>query len=117
MKLIAVYGTLKAGYHNHSLLKKAEFVGDFVTQPQYTMYSFGGFPAVGTHGNTPITTEIYRVTNEQLGKVYSLEGYTGNRGDADNWYDTVEIDTPFGNAEMFVMHDQLPNKVITSGIW
>lgn len=48
-----VYGTLKRGYFNNSQMvyDGAEFIGPYVTEPEFDLFSLGGFPAMvpGTH--------------------------------------------------------------------
>jgi Gamma-glutamyl cyclotransferase, AIG2-like len=42
---VFVYGTLKSGFPNHSLLKGCEFFGDAATVPTYKMIE-NGFPVM-----------------------------------------------------------------------
>lgn len=122
--LYATYGTLRKGYGNHRLLEgdRAEFLGTIQTPPNYTMYSLGGFPGVTEKGNTPITVEIYRTTDKSvMNSVNGLEGYTGIRNHERNWYDTCDIQTEWGVANMFTMNqieesDSKPD-VVETGDW
>lgn len=118
-QLLFCYGTLLSGFGNNRLLQKpgVEFLGEHTTEPGYTMVSCGGFPAVIPEGHTSIKGELYRVTDEEvLHNVYSLEGYTGTRGDRRNWYDGQILPTPFGDALMFIFHNNLNNRpIIKSG--
>lgn len=117
--LLAVYGTLKQGRGNHHHLKDSELLGEHVTSPDYTMHSMGGFPAVTLEGKTPITTEIYKVTDESvIRNINMLEGYTGQRDHPRNWYDTKTIETPFGKAEMYYFK-KAPERarIVENGIW
>lgn len=120
--LFAVYGTLKEKYGNHRILRNqdgVEFKGNFVTEPKYTMFSLGGFPAVCPEGKTSITCELYEVKNpEVISRVYSLEGYTGVQDHPNNWYDVEKIETPHGEASMFIFKDSPKNcSVVENGIW
>lgn len=120
--LLAVYGTLRAGCGNDHYLKhpSVELLGEAKTVPQFTMTSMGGFPVVKTEGNNSIQIEVYKVSDSSvLKKVDRLEGYTGIRDHKDNWYNTVDVETPFGKAKMYVMSpDRYPNlPVIESGDW
>ena len=114
---VAVYGTLKRGHGNHRVMGDSKFLGTHVTDPAYTMYSTGGFPIVCTHGDTAIHVEVFEVEKGNLQRIYSLEGYTGIRNHKDNWYNTVEIQTPYGQAEMFVMSETKHLTKIESGLW
>lgn len=92
---IFVYGTLKEGHYNHSLLEEigAEKVGDTVTEPAYTLVDLGSFPMVYRHGKAAIKGEVYKVTD--LAPVDHLEGYP-------NLYDRIQINTKYGKAWMYV---------------
>lgn len=115
--LIAVYGSLKQGFFNHSLLENSKFLGTFKTNPEYTMYSLYSFPAIIKGGNTSIHVEIYEIDLNTLKAIYILEGYSGIRNSPENWYDTLELDTPFGKAEMFYMKGKIKGLIIESGNW
>lgn len=118
-KLIAVYGTLKKGRGNHYHLRNARFVGKHTTPAKFTMYNLGGFPAITAEGKTPIKCEIYQIEDDNtLESVYRLEGYTGVRDHPENWYDTLSIDTPHGEAEIFYFKKPLKNTTtVPTGEW
>lgn len=115
--LLAVYGTLKKNYGNHVFLKNAKYLGTHITEPKYTMYSMGGFPTVTLEGNTPITLEIYSVDKETKKHINMLEGYTGKRNSDENWYDTTDVDTPWGTAEMYYFKNKPNNMIVPDGNW
>ena len=78
MPHVFVYGTLKRGYPNNSiLLRNAKFLGPAVSvQPVYKMET-QGFPAiweVGEAGNF-VRGELYEVSEEQLARCDNLEGH------------------------------------------
>lgn len=117
--LFFVYGTLKQGYGNNRLLQTAKFLGNAITPAEYTLYN-GGFPIVERGGETAIKGEVYETDDEQIIKrVYGLEGYSGKPHADDNWYDVDRIETPFGEAEMFVMDKGKSGRtnILTSGLW
>lgn len=117
-KLIAVYGTLKRKHGNHRVMGNSEFLGEHLTDPKFTMLSTGGFPIVITKGDTPIKIEVFKVPDEQINRINNLEGYLGTRGHPDNWYDTIDVETPYGLAEMFVMDENPHNlPIVASGEW
>ena len=122
--IFAVYGTLKSGFRFHSALKDSKFLGEFVTKPEYTMYSLSGgsFPAIVQTGDTPIQTELYEIEDHLIvDHLYGIEGYIGPEN-PNNLYDLKQIETPFGEANIFVFGNpkrlesyELP--VIKEGIW
>lgn len=117
-RIIAVYGTLKKGHHNHYLLRDSKLISKGKTKPCYTMYSAGGFPIVSTTGNTEIHVELYEINDESVSRnINRLEGYTGTPGDPNNWYDVTTVDVNGITAEMFVMHNVKNSPVVEGGNW
>ncbi|HOO33328.1 MAG TPA: gamma-glutamylcyclotransferase [Thermotogota bacterium] len=98
-RYIAVYGTLKKGFHNHRLLKEARFVGKGKTKGKYLLTTIAGnliepdkkgvepfqkfekkdleetpFPYVFENREQyPIEVELYEVTEKQLKACDRLE--------------------------------------------
>lgn len=116
-KLLAVYGTLKRKKGNSYLLNSATYLGTHVTEPKYTMHSMGGFPAVTLEGKTPITIEVYEVDEQTAQNINMLEGYTGQRNHPRNWYDVTDVETPYGNAEMYYFKQVPNNNIVKDGNW
>ncbi len=119
--LFFVYGTLKKGYGNHNFhLGGSKFLGEFTTEPKYTLFD-GGFPVVERGGETAIQGELYLCENErQISSTFQLEGCPSQtQGDKNNWYDFDKIQTPHGEAIIFVMNKNKSgrNKILKSGIW
>ena len=111
-KLVAVYGSLRAGLHNHCVLNGAEKVGN-TSISGYDMFSLGGFPYV-LRGDGKITIEVYNVTNDNtLDDLDCLEGYP-------TFYDRDDaVATEFGTASMYFMHNHYTagNPAVESGDW
>ena len=89
---VFVYGSLKRGHGNNSLLvrSKAEFLGyDSVSGP-LSMFSMGGFPGVATDskikGAPSIFGQVYRVPGPGLDALDALEGHP-------RWYKRVQMVT------------------------
>lgn len=119
MKLLAVYGTLKSGFSNHFYLNNSKKLGKFKTTPEFTMFSLGPFPGVIPSGNTSITCEVYEINDENtIKRINRLEGHNG-RKNPNNFYDTIDINTPWGMAEMFILNEQYVGNrlVVESGDW
>jgi gamma-glutamylcyclotransferase (GGCT)/AIG2-like uncharacterized protein YtfP len=118
--LFFVYGTLMSGYGNNVLLQKAELLGEHETDADFTMHSLGGFPCVTLDGKTSIKGEVYATTDENIiQNVYRLEGFSGTKNSRNNWYDMVDVETPYGTAGMFVMlspkYKEAP--IVPTGSW
>jgi gamma-glutamylcyclotransferase (GGCT)/AIG2-like uncharacterized protein YtfP len=110
--LVFVYGSLKKGFYNHSLLKESTLVGPAVTAPEFTMYDLGSFPAITHEGTTSIKGEVYDVKERTLADLDRLEGHPF-------FYRRMEIDTPYGIAWIYIMphKDFSDTDVIAGGEW
>lgn len=109
---IAVYGTLRKGFGNHSLLanKDTEYLGRCKTEPKFTMKSLGMFPGVYENGGTSITVEVYKINDDVFKRVDGLEGFP-------TFYDRQEINTEFGKAWMYFLKGKTNHPIVTSGDW
>lgn len=118
--LLFVYGTLKKGKHNNHILQNSELLGEFRTERKYTLFD-GGFPIVERSGNDSIEGELYLCNDENvISNVFNLEGCESQiQGDPESWYDYDKIDTPHGEAIMFVMNkgESQRTLILKSGVW
>lgn len=116
MKKIAVYGSLRRSLGNHSLISNSQFLGEFKTPPEYSLYSLGGFPGLKKEGQTSITMEVYEVDDETASRVDTLEGYSEGR--PATFYDKEDIETPWGTASVYIYVPEVrPNSFVESGDW
>lgn len=99
-KLLFVYGSLRQGLGNHHFLRdeNVSYLGNFVTEPEWTMYSLGGFPALVDEGTTAITGELYAVPEAVYASIERLEGYP-------TFYQRKSLTTPHGEAEVYYITD------------
>ncbi len=109
--LLFVYGTLRRGESNGHLLERSEYLGKHTTDPIYTMFSFGPYPAIVAGGATAITGEVYAVDAATLARLDRFEEYPEE-------YMRNHIATPFGMAWVYV-YRLLPKgaSLIISGDW
>lgn len=76
---VFVYGTLKKGKHNHTLMEDSSFVGEGVTSETFFMWDVG-FPHVfedkvyDCQPHAPVRGEVYSVNDEVLRNLDWLEG-------------------------------------------
>lgn len=125
--LVCVYGTLRVNNGNwrHYLYNKSDHLGTFKTEPKFTIYGRGmGFPYVSDSGTTAVVCDVFGVyTKQSLEMIDSLEGCHYPAGDSRNtFYDCMEIETPYGSAKMYVIHEDKAkrldqSKIIQSGDW
>ena len=105
--LLFVYGTLKTGYSNNDILSVGEFLGNHLTEPSYTMYDLGLFPAITLNGNTAIHGEVWSLPD--LGLTDFIEGYP-------KFYDRTMIPTKFGDAWVYYL-PSANGDIIETGKW
>ena len=110
---VFVYGTLKKDRGNHRTMDRARgrFIGEWKTDPVWTMYHLGGFPAIVPDGHTSIKGEVYEV--DSLEPLDALEGYP-------NFYNRVLIDTQYGPAWVYFIPSEsfkANRNIIQSGEW
>lgn len=105
-KLIAVYGTLRKGYGNHSYLGGAKFIGSGKTFDKYRMTS-SGIPFLlqgkNAKGANNVRVEVYSVSEYQLKSIDRLEGHP-------TWYKREKIGVRLDNgiiigAETYIIND------------
>ncbi len=75
-----VYGSLKRGFANHYVLRKAEFVAECRTAPYYRLFDLGAYPALATDGTTAVTGELYLYPTEHFSELDTFEGSQYRRG-------------------------------------
>ncbi|KII77378.1 gamma-glutamylcyclotransferase family protein [Vibrio renipiscarius] len=108
--LIFVYGTLRENQSNHHFLAGAEFLGMYKTQPEYTLYDLGAYPAV-VKGSDVVFGELYLVDDATLVQLDRLE-------DVPIEYRREQLETPFGRAWIYLYQDAARLDVIlSSGDW
>lgn len=122
--LVAVYGSLLTGLHNHSVMEYAEGVllGEDETDPHFKMVSLGSFPGLfeveeGKGDNIKI--EVYKVPENGLkGPLDRLEGYT--EGNKYSMYIRKLIQTKFGRAWIYLYNEEFIEEdytLVNGGDW
>lgn len=121
-KYYFVYGTLKEGYSNHSILNTSKKVAEVTTDPKFTMISLGAFPGLLNGGDTAIKGELYEVTSEEVERrLDALEGYRPGNSTG-NLYNKETIRLDGKDAYIYIFNrsftnqSELSNK-ITTGEW
>lgn len=104
--LIAVYGTLRKGYGNHSYLSGAKFIGSGQTFDKYRMTG-AGIPFLlqgkNVEGSNNVRVEVYSVDDWKLKSIDRLEGHP-------TWYKREKIGIRLDNgivigAESYIIND------------
>lgn len=110
MHKVFVYGTLKRGFPNASILEYCEFISNAVVRG--LMRSLGPFPAVSLHGDNQIKGEIYAVDDATMAHLDRLEGVP-------SFYQRDKVETSAGPAWIYTIDDQKINQhpIIKGGNW
>lgn len=89
-QLVAVYGSLKRGYHNHIYLSESELIAtDRIGG--FDMFSLGSYPMV-VEGTGEIDVEVYKVSPDTFARLDRLEGYP-------DFYDRTKVSVKVNNQE------------------
>lgn len=118
-KLIAVYGSLRKGMHNNYILGESKYIGNFNSEPSFSMYSVrGDYPAVIKEGSTSISIEIFEANENIQQKLDRLEGYDKDLDEKYNYYNKEVIETPYGDAFIYYFNSDLSDfEKVDSGDW
>lgn len=123
--LLAVYGFLRKDLPNNHELSEGVFIGSFETLPEYTLYDVDGFACLDNEGNFSIKMEIYEVEKSTFWALEWNNNLEGNILDVLNnkeLYKLKTIDTPFGNAYVFLSDENVVNFkkegiIVENGDW
>lgn len=102
MANVFVYGTLRKGESNASLLKNAQCIAE-QAWTNGILYDTGfGYPAVKKSANGRVFGELYKVTEQELERLDQLEGYVP--GGENNLYERIKMPvfTDRGETEAYV---------------
>ncbi|TNF89380.1 MAG: gamma-glutamylcyclotransferase [Gammaproteobacteria bacterium] len=111
MNRVFVYGTLKRGQRNAHFMHGARYLGQHLTSKIFSMYEFGGFPAVCERGRHAISGEVYQVDDHHFRRLDDLEWYP-------HFYQRIEIPTNWGHAWMYIVKFRLClDKKQVPGTW
>lgn len=84
---VFVYGTLRQGEVNHSLLKQAKCLARQAWTNGVLYDTTCGYPAMVRDNEERVYGEVYEISEDQLRRLDELEGYTGNQ--TEDLYDRV----------------------------
>lgn len=103
--ILAVYGSLKKGKHNHRWLNDAPMLGE--SKVRGTMYLVhGSYPVIMDDGDSEYVAEVYDVDEYTYAHISAIEEACG--------YSARDLETEYGTAKVFYGTD-LFNKQIESG--
>ena len=119
-QLVAVYGSLRKGFGNHSVMERAggEYFFTGKTKENYDLHDLGYFPSVSKAHNTngtPVVVEVFAVDEGGLkGPLDTLEGFP----DFYNRSLTKVVDEEGKEFDVWLYHiDRANGPVVRSGDW
>ena len=110
---IFVYGSLRSGGINHSLLGSSTLVRRARTESRFELVSLGPFPALVRGGETAVVGEVYEVDRRTLAELDALEG-------CPDFYRRERVRLDDGEAVLayLLAHEQVENMPrIPDGDW
>lgn len=121
---VAVYGSLMSGLYNYDnyLKGKSELLGQFQTEPIFTLIDMKNFPGLLPDGKTSITMEVFDIDDIVLSDLDGLEGYRVDNPE-DSYYIRKLMETPYGEAYYYEFNKKIygdkkeENPIVKSGNW
>ncbi len=109
--LVFVYGSLRRGERHAHLLAGERYIGAHKTEPRYTMFSLGDWPAIMVGGDVAIVGDVFRVDRPELGHLDEFERLP-------HLFVRHRIPTPYGQAWVYVFRRRPADAIIIpSGDW
>ncbi|MCB5162351.1 gamma-glutamylcyclotransferase family protein [Marinomonas algarum] len=117
-QIVAVYGTLREGLNDHTLLSTGRRIGmGWLTG--FSMHDLGGSPAiVPAHENTErIRVEWYKIPDTTLEELDRLEGYDPNNAETSVFL-RKRVFSPYGKGWIYVYNQPLKHApYMEAGDW
>ncbi|WP_315903228.1 gamma-glutamylcyclotransferase family protein [Photobacterium sp. TY1-4] len=112
MEKVFVYGTLRAGQSNHSLLRQTARLGRCQLPSGYRLYDFGDYPgAIRQPAGSVLVGEVYEVDSQTFAALDALEEYPAV-------YTRELVETAFGMAWIYLYVQSVAGlPVIAHGDW
>lgn len=107
---VFVYGTLMRGEAHHGRLEGAEFLGEHMTRPAYTMLHTGRYPGVVKGGYTAIRGEVYRLSPGTVARLDRFE-------DVPAEFFRARLATPWGRAWIYLYNRPGIRRKVKGGNW
>lgn len=110
--VVVVYGTLKRGCSNHSVMRDQSggvFLGEETIKGLRMQALHGGYPGVVLDDAHHVNTEVFEV--DSLEMLDWLEGYDPDQPEH-GLYNRVEISTSYGPALVYVYNGEMYGPII-----
>lgn len=114
ISLVAVYGSLRKGLHNHRVIRDSRFVSKGMVKG-FGMYSLGLYPALSRVGKkNDVVVEVYDVNSTTMERLDQLEGFP-------KYYNRKLAPVNVNGVEMvawiYYMEGELEKPFVEGGDW
>jgi gamma-glutamylaminecyclotransferase len=112
--ILFLYGTLKRGQRNHSLLRGQRFIGVAATEPRYRLYDLVCYPGMveDAANRLAVTGELWEVDAACLAELDALE-------DAPTLYvrQRIAVQGATGPVESYLYNQVIPSEARSGDSW
>jgi gamma-glutamylcyclotransferase (GGCT)/AIG2-like uncharacterized protein YtfP len=121
MNLVAVYGSLRKGMGNHSVMiaARGEYLGTHTIEG-FALHEYcKAFPCVTERSGHTTVVEVYEVDADGLQILDSLEGYEDGTSREESWfyYRATTSIPALGQVFIYIMPRYNEDNIITHGDW
>ena len=115
---VAVYGSLMKGLYNHKQLgDNPKYLGEFYSEPVFSLYAVSTYPGLKRNGSTSVRFEVYDISVDDIKNVDRLEGYYG-KNSSSNLYNKFVMNSPYGKVICYEYNKSInKDKLVESGNW
>lgn len=112
---VAVYGTLKHGESNHTLLSRSQFLGsDRISG--LALYHLGAYPGAVWEAGAQTEVEVYQVCGKTLQTLDKLEDFDPTRP-RQSLYLRKAVETRFGRTWLYLYNRPVNGKARLDTSW
>lgn len=110
-QLVFVYGSLRCGERYAYLLVGERYLGAHRTEPGYTMFSLGDWPAIMPGGDAAVVGDVFSISRPKLERLDAFERLP-------YLFVRRRIPTSYGEAWVYLFrHRPADALIIPSGDW
>ena len=110
INLLCVYDTMRKGYTRNHLVRSCNYVGEFISEPNYDLYFDSNNNTVRLiKGESCINFEVYEVTDDVLKTLNFI--YSSTKDLPVRLCNLNVIETPFGDALTYYNNVKISNPI------
>ena len=106
---VAIYGNLMSTYEKNSILVglKAKLLGEYDSEPDFSMYTDGVEPFLTNDGRQSIRMEVYEIEKEKVIELNRIKQYKGPEHTKTNLFNPKPINTPYGKGLIYLYNKDI----------